>query len=949
MNSLLNLLAFIAILFPATSYAVSIPYTPRVVNYSVANYQAGNQNWSVSQCVNNKMYFGNNSGLLEYDGVRWKLYKLPNNVAVRSLYTAEDNRIYVGSFEEFGYFEADPSNQLIYYSLKSKVADHTFFNDEIWTITEHEGNIYFQSFISFFIYDGEKVWKGESEHSPFFFFSLDNQLYAQFLGAGFYKREKGSFIELFPRAEVNNDNVVGVLPFREKILVVTAKNGLFLFDGEKVSPWNISCSDMLKTSVTNRAVMMRDSTYIIGTTSNGIFAINTQGEKVWHLSRKNHLINNTVLGLCKDSQDNLWAALDNGIAYIHTHSPISIYEPKDAQIGMVYDIDFKNNHLYLATNQGIYTYTNGDQHPMLIPGIDEQTWYITNIDNQLIGGYNRGTLSIAGKTTKQITGPNGGGTAMAKCFIHGQEILLQSSYTSFSVFRKDENGEWQFSHNIQGFSNPISSFEVDPAGNIWASHMYKGVYRITLDESLLYVISQDYIGKINEENPNTIVKVMKLRGRIVFTDGNSFYTYEDLSHQIVPYTILNEGLPDMRDTYRIVSLNNDRFWFIRNSEYVLINYVGGQFFPVTRIPFSLFENPIIEDKANIYVDKSGNSYFCLNGGIARFNPKYLEYKPFSLNFTHIKAHNRKDNKDYFLPLAKDKSDSAPLDHQYNSISFELSLPNYNNQPVNIHYKLNGYDQEWKKVPGNHSIDYSNIPYGNYTFEAVLKNVTGEEISSLTYNFRINPPFYLSLPSLIFYVLLILILFTAGIKAYTAKIVRKKNRQIEIQKNKQEQQIKEQERLIIELQNEKLENELSYKSKELASATLSIITKNDFLSTLKKNIQGYQLNSHLSKKSFEDLLKRIDENLTQKDEWDIYQKNFDRVHEHFFRKLKERYPDLTPGDLRMCALLRLNMPTKDMAKLLNLSVRGVEGARYRLRKKLNLPEGENLIDFMITFN
>ena len=70
---------------------------------------------------------------------------------------------------------------------------------------------------------------------------------------------------------------------------------------------------------------------------------------------------------------------------------------------------------------------------------------------------------------------------------------------------------------------------------------------------------------------------------------------------------------------------------------------------------------------------------------------------------------------------------------------------------------------------------------------------------------------------------------------------------------------------------------------------------------------------------------------------------------FFTNLKERYPDLTPGDLRLCALLRLNMPTKDMARMQNLSVRGVEAARYRLRKKLNLPEGQSLVDFMIQFH
>jgi hypothetical protein len=948
MNPILKFLILIPILFPATSKAVSIPYTPQVINYSVADYKAGNQNWSVSQHANGRMYFGNNRGLLEYDGVRWKLFILPDNGAVRSLYVAKDNRIYVGSFEEFGYFEAGADNSLVYYSLKDKVTDYAFFNDEIWTINEYGGEIYFQSFSSFFIYDGDNVWKEHSDFPPFFFYSLDGSLYAHFIGGGFYRREKDSFVKLVSTAELAHDNVVGVLPLKGGLLLVTAHNGLYIFDEGRVTPWDIPCTDILKTNVANRVAMTSDSVYIIGTVSNGIVAVNTDGKAVWHINRQNHLANNTILGLHVDSQNNLWAALDNGIAHIQTHSSIYVYEPKDAQTGMVYDMTIQDDRMYLATNQGIYTYSDGDPYPRLLPEINEQTWFINCFDNQLIAGYNGGTLSVSGQTTRQIAGPDGGGTAMKRCVIHGQEILLQTSYTSLSIFSKGEKGEWVFSHNVDGFSHPVHSFEVDPAGNIWISHMYKGVYRITLDEMLRKVQTYDYIGMIEEEKPNVSVKVMKLRGRIVLTDGHSFYTYEDLSHQIVPYAALNENLREMGDTYRIISLNNDRFWFIRKSEYVLVNHCEGRFYPVARIPFSLFTNPIIEDRANIYVDNDGISYFCLNGGIARFDPKLPDREEFLFDFAGIKVFNR-NNKYRRLPCTGKAGSPVTIDYRYNHIAFELSLPGYSRRPPGVSYRLNGYDPEWMPAPPDYVISYSNIPYGSYTFEATLKNIQGETVASLAYPFRIKPPFYLSFAAFVLYILLACALFTVGIKAYTASVVRKKNRLGEKQKKEQEQQLKEQERLIIKLQNEKLENELSYKSKELASATLSLIAFNDFLTALKKDIQAQTVNDPYAKKYYDKLVRWISENQTKEDEWDIYQNNFDRVHEHFFRKLKMRYPDLTPGDLRMCALLRLNMPTKDMAKMLNLSVRGVEGARYRLRRKLCLPEGENLIDFMITFN
>ena len=71
-----------------------------------------------------------------------------------------------------------------------------------------------------------------------------------------------------------------------------------------------------------------------------------------------------------------------------------------------------------------------------------------------------------------------------------------------------------------------------------------------------------------------------------------------------------------------------------------------------------------------------------------------------------------------------------------------------------------------------------------------------------------------------------------------------------------------------------------------------------------------------------------------------------IHEKFFRNLRERYPSLTATDLRFCALLRLNLSTKDIAQMTNLTIRGVEAARYRLRKKLDIPDGTGLVDFLI---
>ena len=219
----------IALLFCITGNA-KVPYIPKIINYSVSDYKAGNQNWAVSQGPGGKMYIGNNRGLLVFDGIHWDLVKLPNNLGVRALYISKDGRIYVGSFEEFGYFEMDDENDLIYHSLSSSEMNVYLNNDEFWTINEYKGEIYFQSFRSFFIYDGEKVRKGVSDLSPLYIFTLDDHLYVQFMeGGSFCRMDDGQFTELLSK-KVLEDDVVSVLPFDHQLLLVSARSGCFIYD-----------------------------------------------------------------------------------------------------------------------------------------------------------------------------------------------------------------------------------------------------------------------------------------------------------------------------------------------------------------------------------------------------------------------------------------------------------------------------------------------------------------------------------------------------------------------------------------------------------------------------------------------------------------------------------------------------------------------------------------------
>jgi AraC family transcriptional regulator, chitin signaling transcriptional activator len=94
------------------------------------------------------------------------------------------------------------------------------------------------------------------------------------------------------------------------------------------------------------------------------------------------------------------------------------------------------------------------------------------------------------------------------------------------------------------------------------------------------------------------------------------------------------------------------------------------------------------------------------------------------------------------------------------------------------------------------------------------------------------------------------------------------------------------------------------------------------------------------------MNKINNAIKNKDEWKVYETNFNELHEDFFKELLQAYPNLSNKDLKLCSYLKMNLSSKEIAPLMGISVRGVEVHRYRLRKKMGLDSKENLTNFMI---
>ena len=932
--------------FSSLLQASPIPFSPIVRSYSVSDYNAGIQNWSIAQDERGVMYFGNNNGLLEFDGSAWRLYELPTKGIVRAIYISKDGRIYVGSYEEFGYFVRTPYNTLEYHSLKDEVKDFTFHNDEIWNIVCVQGEIVFQSFGSLFFYNGNSVEGTRMKSLPLNLFQVGNTFYSQRINGGLCVFSDRKMEELIPRKVFGNSDVLAGLPYDDAVLMLTRNQGGFLLyrDG-RVEKWETECDDIFRKHTINRAVMTKDSCYVVGTISDGIYALDKKGKLIWKVNTDNKLQNNTVLKLYCDDDNNIWTALDEGIAYIHNNSLIYYYEPPFRKIGMVYDVLVRENEAYIASNQGLYWLKDGKAE--LVPGLEEQAWFVDEWGKQIFCGHNKGTFLISGLKSKQVADAKGG-MCMEKIELKEQSFLLEGTYALLNLYTETASGEYYFTRSLRGFSHMIRHIEVDHQGNIWAKHLRNGLYRFRIDPDMKLVKDVRKYESLGEVEGGSFT-LFKINGRVVFSNGEYFYTYEDMTDSIVPYETMNEQLAELREIKTVSRASGDRYWFVGDRTVYLVKCAINTFDIELRIPYSLFDGLAVEERGSVAYDKRNNhSYLCLNNAIARIETDssslYKSRVKRSLWISGMRAIDEFSGERKTLVAQP----GVRVESEFNTVSFTLCYPVYSDYTYKVRYKLDGYSEQW--VPSGRSLQkmYARLPYGNYIFQAEIYN-TDRVLASVELPFEILSPWYLSYWAVGSYILAGLCLLALLQYLVYRFVKKKKDRVIERQRVAHQAELERQEKKIVELEKEQLEADLRFKSKELSSVVMTNIAHQEFLNSLKEEIQRQKLSGQYGRKNLDKLLTLVNSNIvSDKENWTMFQANFDRIHENFFRNLKLQYTDLTSGDLRFCALLRLNMPTKEISKLLNISTRGVDAARYRLRKKFNLLPEESLTDFLINF-
>ena len=905
-------------------------FSPSIQNYSIAEYHAGNQNWSLGRSDNGKVYVANNVGLLEYDGISWKLFQLPNQTTVRSVFAYNDF-IFTGSFEEFGYWKKNEYGQLTYTSLSNSIKSEIAPNEEIWQILSYKDKIIFRSFASIYVYDFKNVDRIQSDSAVISLSLVDDELLVSTLNHGIYKLVDTNLIHFFSSDIFKDTNIISIVKKQDQYLIMTSLKGSYYLNSGKLAATKYAFNDKIKQHQLNKFSMLTNGDMILGTIKDGIYIADSNGEIKFHINKENGLLNNTVLGQFLDKNDKLWLGLDNGIASIDLKNTNYFFNDISGKLGAVYDIVKYQGLLYIGTNTGLF-YLDTNNTLQFIDGSQGQVWDLRIIDDYLFCGHNEGTFIVNKSEIKQISDFNGGWT-IHKVPEH-ENLYVQGTYAGLVKFQL-RNGEWETKH--MGKTTIPSRFLVfeDPY-TAWVAHAYKGVYKVNFNQSydtITKVSSYGEKGLNSEYNP----RVYNLKNDIVFKTNYGWQRYEPILDSIVPFELLNEKFGESTYIISEESMNA----IVLKDESGIIRFVYGNEADEER----KINNSFIKDRYIIdyeHVSKIDNSLYALN-----LNNGFILIDSTSRDSVMIfkpKIESIRIN-DEAIPLVAENIETIELRHD-ESVDIELSSSHSENHF--FEYSIPSLSEEWFTVEKS-NLRLNNINYGLYDILLRTKDDLNNTSEELLIKLDISPPWYKGTLGITLYIVLGIGLIGLFYYLHQRKI-RKEQRLIQIKYQREQNKLLrektlENEKHIVMLKNESLQNEIKIKSKQLANNAMALVKKNEVLQDIKNEL-AVNKDSFQDQYSYKKLIKKLNNSIEHEDEWEVFEQNFNQVHDEFFSKLKGQHPKLTPKDLKVCAYIKMNLANKEIAPLMNISVRGVETHRYRLKKKLRLENDISLTDYLI---
>lgn len=969
----------------------TIPGLPPVKNYRPSDYHGGSGIWDIAQDKRGMLYLASDEGLITYDGNYWKRFPLPNKAAIKSLALDSSGRIYAGGQDQVGYFYPDAHGMLTYHTLSASLPEVARQFADIWDIILTPDGVMFRTVESLFLYGHDGTMRTFDAPAGWMMIaSVGSRVFAVDKEKGLMEWKKQGWANPCPNQASAALHITGVTAYHmwagvpaDTVLVATLSSGLYLLTTAGLTPFH-SDMDKLGDKGQVRCIRTLSSGYIaVGTQAQGLCLLGHQGWQIQQWSDQQGLQNNHIQKIFEDHAKGLWLGLESGLAYINTNSAVSKIAPLGLKEIACNSVCMYKNKLFIGTSNGVYC--EGPQKFSLVPGTLGQVWGFSELGGDLFIGHESGAMLMEDQhavpipfATPQgvftyVEGPQPG-TLYAGTYTGIRKLVVAAGAHGGGASYKDAG-------RASDLYESLNQLVID-GQYLWAAHPYRGVFKTSIGADATHgdgagAEPNSYIN--NDSLPHSVhygpplglpsgthYFLANIWNRIMVATENGIYAYDKTKdHFYIDLTL--KKIFGNCTVENLTEAPGGDIWFVSNRRLGVIHWANpkdtGAY---NQLYFPELDGQTIPGDPFIYPYSPDQIYVGAYNGVYHIDlSRYV--KPdtgVSVVLSSVRLIGDNDSLIFGgFPLGNAGgstgiaaggagAEQAHLPHRLNSFRFEYSSPEFSDgSGTTYSYKLEGLDQNWSAWSARTETDYTHLLYGHYVFQVRARSNLGVLSPIQRYTFEVNPAWYQSIWAYIIYSLLLV----AGLGA----LLRWQQYRFEQHTQKME---KEQERLsylhsleldrkekgLIALQNEKLESELQFKNKELATVTMHLVERGGLLSNIKEELIAVIKKGNISHLSFEfkNVFRMLTPTEKTEEEWGRFSLYFDEVHNNFLSTLKGKYPTLSPTDLKLCAYLRLNLSSKEIAQLLNISLKGVEISRYRVRKKFQLTPEINLYDFLI---
>ena len=904
------------------------------------------------------MFAATDEGVVQFDGAIPSLFPLDNHRPVRSVwFDNESQRLYAGGINEFGYFVASPLSSLEYVCLSDSIGEDRFMGN-IWGVYPNDGMLILQADAEVVVYDLNtgKHYVISSEVKLDCSARIKGVLW---LGTqNGLKFLMGNTIADAPGAgELKGKRIRAVLENGEGIMVVCS-DGIWQYENQhlerlsrfegKIAPLGEIFSAALKGNI-----------LALGSVDSGVGIIDLESGEMEIYNEDNGLDSNTVISLKFDNNSNLLTGLQYGMNKLLLSLPVQRLDNTTFPIGSGYVMTLDNDKLMIGTNRGLFTvdYESGKELSSStlrqVPGLSGQVWGLASVEEDLFVCHDRGLFIKNNDGSFTRLGDITGVWDIQKMLGTRNRAIIGTYNGLRTLIKKNE--EWQFEGPIEGYFASSYNFVQEAPGVIWSDDNEAGINRIEFDTLSNRVKDiRNYMETADGYPLTADIFLSRIDNDIIFSSENGIYTYNKEEDKIVRETQISRLLGYPARVRRVRKLNGSLYALTPNE---VIEADPAGILDIKRIPISPMAAKPMHDKdlfAAIgkdyisYPVRTGYLFFDFSG---KNDSLFKGYSP-HVRINNIRVTSSGDSIIYNSNF-RNETYIPELKYSENSIKIEYGSQDALNRGILYSTRLN--KEPWSLPSAVITKEYTDLHEGKYKFEvrAVMPNGKSE---TDTFSFKILPPWWRTSWMWIIYILLLFGIAIGGFRL-EQKRVERKQRRLAAKKDEelaQREKLHEREReakdnRILELEKEKLDKELRHKAQEVANVMLSLSHKNETLQTVKKELQTIlgmlPKNNSDARAAIQGLHGKVNVDLRSDDVLKRVEEEFDLIHDNFMKKLRARYPDLNNNEVLLCAYLKMNLSTKEIAPLLNISARGVETMRYRLRKKFNLDREEGLSEFL----